>query len=115
MKKPLLTSTMLAIVASLSVTGQVAAHHPLSVINPEQFEMVDDMMGDNSNHNEVLGDVEDYEFMGNVNSGMDSIGAISTEPGGSMDANQDSAGGGLGGDRSAVGDSAGPGNSQSRR
>ena len=115
MKKTLLKATMLAAIASLVMSGSVLAHHPLFTVNPDQFEVVDDMMGDNSNHDNVVGDVEDYEFMGNVSQSMDSVGGNSTTDGGSMEASQDSAGAGTGGDMTAAGTSSGPGNAQSRR
>lgn len=80
MKKSLFKTAMLAAIVSLFMSGSAFAHHPLYTINPELFERIDDILEEtNSRHNEIVGDVEDYEFMGSMTETMDGIGTATSQ------------------------------------
>lgn len=58
---------MLAAITTLGMSGNALAHHPLFEMNPELYDRIETILeGTNSNHNEIVGDVEDYTFMGQM-------------------------------------------------
>ena len=92
MKKTVMNRAILVAIAALTFSPLASAHHPLSVLDDyiEQldglFERIDENISDM--HNEIVGDVEDYEFMGNLTL---SSGAEPTPTATMGDANQESA------------------------
>lgn len=91
MKKSLLTTTMLAIVSSLSITGQVAAHHPSADNNPN-YDVVDANISDM--HNTVIDarieEAEDDDLMASTARGMDAVDSPTTASGDGSNADQTS-------------------------
>jgi hypothetical protein len=70
MNKSVLTTTMIAAIASLGISSQAWAHHPSADMNPN-YEMVDDQVSDM--HNEVIDAMmaEDADLMSSTARGMD--------------------------------------------
>ena len=70
MNKTLLKTTMIAAIASLSMGGQVWAHHPSEDMNPN-FDLVDEQVSDM--HIEIIDEMlEDGDLMSSTARGMDS-------------------------------------------
>lgn len=70
MKKTILKTTMLAAIASLTMSGYVSAHHPSEDVNPN-FATVDEQISDQ--HNIIIDAMlEDGDFMGGAVRAMDS-------------------------------------------
>ena len=82
MKKTILRTVMLAAIASLTMSGYVFAHHPVYSMDEDLYYRIDENISDQ--HNEMIGDVEDYVFMGQIedNAAVDTPTNQSQEVGG---------------------------------
>ena len=89
MKKTLVTTTMMSAIASLMISGQVAAHHPSADVNPN-FDTVDANISEAHNDaiDAMLADAEDDDMMSSTTRGADASGS-QDRAGGSGAANID--------------------------
>ncbi|MEN8179947.1 MAG: hypothetical protein ABFS39_15205 [Pseudomonadota bacterium] len=73
MKKTIMKTTMLAAIASLTMSGYALAHHPLLDFNPDLYDQIDAVLSEtNSLHNEIMdARLEDDDMMTSTSRSMD--------------------------------------------